>query len=33
VIGKLGLGNKEQILVDIYLEIRPLKAGNNYIQA
>ena len=33
IIGKLGLGNKEQMLVNIASKIGPLKAGANYLQA
>jgi hypothetical protein len=29
IIGKLGLGNKEQILVNIPSSVRPLNAGTN----
>jgi hypothetical protein len=32
-IGKLGLGNKEQMLVNIPSSIGSLNAGTNYLQA
>jgi hypothetical protein len=33
IIGKSGLGNKEQMLVNIPSQIGPLKSGTNYLQA
>jgi hypothetical protein len=33
IIGRLGLGNKEHMLVNIPLEIGRLKAGTNDLQA
>jgi hypothetical protein len=33
MIGKLELGNEEQMLVNIPSETGPLKAGTNYLQA
>jgi hypothetical protein len=33
MIGKLGLGNKQQMLLNIPLYLGPLKAGTIYLQA
>jgi hypothetical protein len=33
IIGKLGLGKKEQMLVNIPSPEGPLKVGTNYLQA